>query len=442
MIDFKIKPVLNPKGKRSQEGEAIYLCINRKTRHYINLHLEKIPKKAWSGKPLKWVNNQYPYAGSHNLVIAREIHHLKEIIQDFYKRNELLTSEKLKKIYEVKHQGKRIKGVNGEIAPGASDSIVSYIGYSLTYGAVSKKSSGTKKVYVTLKNLIKSYRSHAVMADIDEGLVMGFVKFLRSDATEINSDNTVAKYVDRLKVIYREYCDQYGITFKKRFFDGLDVNSTKGPDKINYVNDKQYESLEGLRFSPEEKRLEITRDIFLLFCNTALYYNDLVGIESESGFDPKLLGNQFKWANNIKTLDYDQTRDSQEIGQTNSRTRAKYGEGSAGRSGGARPDGRGVENHTGQPESPEQEATSVGRRTEHEACFTGRYGEVDDGHGKYSDEFGEAAEENEEDVDGHLLHGDRSAPGIYHGSGFKDLGIDIVPEEESDRRRRKRRRSR
>ncbi|MEX2591808.1 MAG: phage integrase SAM-like domain-containing protein [Anditalea sp.] len=220
MIDFKIKAVLNPKGKRSQEGESIYLCINRKIRHYINLYLEKIPKKAWSGKPLRWVNNHYPYAESHNLVIAREIHHLKEIIQDYYKRNEVLTSEKLKKVYQVKHQGKRIRGVNGTIAPGASDSIVSYINYSLTYGGVSKKASGTKKVYVTLKNLIESYRSHAVMADIDEGLVMGFVKFLRSDATEINSDNTVAKYVDRLKVIYREYCDQYGITFKKRFLMG------------------------------------------------------------------------------------------------------------------------------------------------------------------------------------------------------------------------------
>lgn len=289
MIDFKIKAVLNPKGKRSSAGETIYLCINRKVRHYINLYLEKIPQKAWSGKPLKWVNNQYLYAESHNLVIAREIHHLKEIIQDYYKRNEVLTSEKLKKVYQVKHQGKRIRGVNGTSTPGASDSIVSFIDYSLTYGAVSKKASGTKKVYVTLKKLIEKYRSHAVMADLDEGLILGFVEFMRSDATDINSDTTVAKYVDRLKVIFREYCDHYGITFKKRFFDGLDVDSSKRPDKIVYVNDAQYEALLGLKFTEEEQRLEITRDIFLLLCNTALYYNDLIAIESSSGFDSNLI---------------------------------------------------------------------------------------------------------------------------------------------------------
>ncbi|WP_205623562.1 tyrosine-type recombinase/integrase [Anditalea andensis] len=214
---------------------------------------------------------------------------MKEIIQDYYKRNEILTSEKLKKIYQVKHQGKRIKGVNGKIAPGASDTIVSYIDYSLAYGPVSKKASGTKKVYVTLKNLIDKYQGHSLMADIDEGLILGFVEFMRSDATEIKSDTTVAKYVDRLKVIYREYCDQYGIPFKKRIFDGLDVDSSKKPDKIIYVNDKQYESLLKLKFPKEERRLEITRDIFVLLCNTALYYNDLIAIESASGFDPNLI---------------------------------------------------------------------------------------------------------------------------------------------------------
>ncbi|HAS57438.1 MAG TPA: hypothetical protein DCS64_02850, partial [Algoriphagus sp.] len=225
MIDFKISAVLNPKSKKSPNGEAIYLCINRKGRHYINLNLEKIPKNAWSGKPLKWVNSQYLYADFHNRVIAREIHHLKEIIQDYYKRSEVLTSDKLKNIYLVKHQGKRIKGVNGTVAPGASDKIAAYIDYSLNFGASSKKAEGTRKVYVTLKNLVDSYKSQAVMADLDEAFVLGFIDFLRSDSTDINSDTTVAKYVDRLKVIYREYCDQYGILFKKRIFERLDVES-------------------------------------------------------------------------------------------------------------------------------------------------------------------------------------------------------------------------
>lgn len=93
MIDFRITAVLNPKANKSPEGEGIYLCITRKVRHYINLNLEKIPKKAWSGKPLKWVNSHYPYADFHNRVIAREIHHLKEIVQDFYKRDEVLTPD-------------------------------------------------------------------------------------------------------------------------------------------------------------------------------------------------------------------------------------------------------------------------------------------------------------------------------------------------------------
>ncbi|MEB2780815.1 tyrosine-type recombinase/integrase [Algoriphagus sp. C2-6-M1] len=289
MIDMKITAVLNPKNKKLLGGEAIYLCINRKVRHYIHLKLDKIPKNAWSGKPLKWVNTQYLYAESHNRVISREIHHLKEIVQEFYKRDEVLTPEKLKNFYLVKYQGKKIKGVTGAAAPGASDTISSYIEYSLKYGTSSKKADGTRKIYLTLRNLVGSFRSQAVMADLDEAYVLGFIDFLRSDATDINSDTTVAKYVDRLKVIYREYCDQYGILFKKRIFERLDVNSTKRPDKIIYVNDKQYESLENLKFTHEEKRLEITRDLFLLLCNTALYYNDLIAIGSENGFDENLL---------------------------------------------------------------------------------------------------------------------------------------------------------
>src|SRR5690606_38201384 len=79
------------------------------------------------------------------------------------------------------------------------------------------------------------------------------------------------------------------------------------------------------------------------------------------------LGNQFKWANIIKTLDYDQTRDSQEISAANRRTRAKYGEGSPGRPGVVRPAGRGVEIHHGQPERTEQAATFAGTRAEQEA---------------------------------------------------------------------------
>jgi integrase len=289
MIDMKISAVLNPKSKNLAGGEAIYLCINRKVRHYIHLKLDKIPKHAWSGKPLKWVNSQYLYADFHNRVIAREIHHLKEIIQEYYTRNEILTAEKLKNIYLVKHQGKRIKGVNGTLAPGASDSIGSYVQYSLDFGAASKKAAGTKKVYVTLKNLVDGFRSQAVMADLDEAYILGFIDYLRSDLTEINSDSTVAKYVDRLKVIYREYCDQYGVLFKKRIFERLDINSTKRPDKIIYVNDMQYELLEKMKFTPKEVRLEITRDLFLLLCNTALYYNDLIAIGSKDGFDPNLL---------------------------------------------------------------------------------------------------------------------------------------------------------
>src|SRR5690606_39932901 len=122
-----------------------------------------------------------------------------------------------------------------------------------------------------------------------EGLILGFVDFLRSDATHIKSDTTVAKYVDRLKVIYREYCDHYGITFKKRIFQGLGVDGDKSPDKIIYVNDAQYDALLTFSFSEKERRLEVTRDIFLLLCNTALYYNDLMAIDSTAGFDRNLI---------------------------------------------------------------------------------------------------------------------------------------------------------
>ena len=145
ITDFKISAVSNPKSKRSANGETIYLCIDRKGRHFINLNLEKTPKSAWSGKSLKLVNNQYQYVEFHNRVIAREIHHLKEIIQDFFKRSEILTADKLKNFYLVKYQGKSIKGVNGTIFPVASYTITSYFEYSLQFDATSKTADDTRR---------------------------------------------------------------------------------------------------------------------------------------------------------------------------------------------------------------------------------------------------------------------------------------------------------
>ena len=289
MTKLTIKAVLNPKGYKSPAGESIYICIYYKTRYYIHLGLEKIPAKAWSGKDLRWVNSQYYDSDNHNKVIDREILRLKEIIREHERRGEILTAEKLKNIYLVKYQGKRIKGVNGTSTPGASNTIVSFIEYSLDEGSVSKKAAGTRKVYVTLKNLISTFKSNALMADLDESFVLGFIEFMQGKGTKINSDATVAKYVDRLKVIYREYCDYYDITLKKRIFERLDIDFNKKPDKIIYVNDDYYQALSNLKFTLDEKRLEITRDIFLLLCNTALYYNDLIAIESISAFDPNLI---------------------------------------------------------------------------------------------------------------------------------------------------------
>lgn len=286
MYDFKIKAVINPKGKKSTEGESIYICINKKIRKYINLNLEKIPKQAWNGKPLKWVNNKYSYSDSHNLVINRAIHNLKEIIQDHLRRDEVLTAEKLKKIYEVKYQGKKIRGISGLMAPGASDTVTSYIGYFLNSERSIKLAPNTRKVYVTLRKLIERFRGHSVMSEINEELVRSFVDFLRS---EDKAEVTVAKYVDRLKVIYKEYCDQYGLAYKARYFDKLDIKSNEGPRNIVHLSNHQYQKLRDLRFSPEEKRLEITRDIFILLCNTSLYYNDLIKLNPQNAFDQNLL---------------------------------------------------------------------------------------------------------------------------------------------------------
>src|SRR5690606_37733650 len=141
-----------------------------------------------------------------------------------------------------------------------------------------------------------------------------------------------------------------------------------------------------------------------------------------------------------KTLDYEQTRDSQEISEANRRTSAKYGEGSKNRSRGTGPDSRDLEGHTPQPNGPGQLPRRNGGRAQEEANPLGQTGTKDDNYGGYDSETGEATAENEEITDDHLLHGDRTAPGLHHGLGLKGLGIDIVPEEDSDRRRRKRRR--
>ncbi|MEX2591802.1 MAG: relaxase/mobilization nuclease domain-containing protein [Anditalea sp.] len=151
------------------------------------------------------------------------------------------------------------------------------------------------------------------------------------------------------------------------------------------------------------------------------------------------LGNRFKWANIIKALDYEQTRDRKEISQANSRTRAKYGEGQTGRSTGHQPDSRHIGNNHEEPADPEQTPTYPGGRNQKESCPFGQLGETDDGHGEYHNEPGEAAAENTETADDHLLYGHHTPAGFHHGAGLKDLDIEIVPEEENDRRRRKRR---
>src|SRR5690606_1530122 len=125
-----------------------------------------------------------------------------------------------------------------------------------------------------------------------------------------------------------------------------------------------------------------------------------------------------------KTLDYEQIRDSQEISEANRRTRAKYGEGSPGRPRDVSPAGRGIESHRRQPGSPEQAATFAGTGAEQEARSHRQLGEVDEGRRKYPDGIDEATAENEEPADAHLLHGDRTAPGLHHGLGHKGLVID------------------
>jgi hypothetical protein len=152
------------------------------------------------------------------------------------------------------------------------------------------------------------------------------------------------------------------------------------------------------------------------------------------------LGNRFKWANIIKTLDYEQIRDSQEISEANRRTREKYGEGSKNRSRGTGPDSRNLGGHTSQPNGPGQLPRRNGGRAQEEAEPFGQIGAKNDNYGGYGRETGEATAENEEIANDHLLHGDRATPGLHHGLGFKALGIDIVPEEDSDRKRRRRRR--
>src|SRR5690554_1576644 len=151
------------------------------------------------------------------------------------------------------------------------------------------------------------------------------------------------------------------------------------------------------------------------------------------------LGNRYKWANIIKTLDYEQTRDGQEISQANSGTKAKHGEGKAGSSADLGLHREIPDNHQGGTEGPKQKPTNPGGRNPKETGDSGQLGYSDYGYGKYSNDSGETAAENEEGIDGHLLHGDRSAPGLHHGFGFKAFDIDIVPEEEGKKRKRRRR---
>jgi len=152
------------------------------------------------------------------------------------------------------------------------------------------------------------------------------------------------------------------------------------------------------------------------------------------------LGNRFKWANIIKTLDYEKNRDGQAISQANSRTKARYGEGKAGSSADFGLHREILNNHQGRTEGPGEKPTYPGGRNQTESRSSGKLEASDYEYGKYSNDSGETAAENEEGIDDHLLHGDRSAPGLHHGFNFKALDIDIVPEEEDVKRLRRRKR--
>src|SRR5690606_18741712 len=126
----------------------------------------------------------------------------------------------------------------------------------------------------------------------------------------------------------------------------------------------------------------------------------------------------------------------QEISEANSRTRARYGEGKAGSSADLGLHREILNNHQGRTEGLGEKPTYPGGRNQTESRSSGKLEAPDYGYGKYFNHSGETAAENEEAVDDHLLHMDRSAPGLHHGFGFKPLGIDIVPEEDDRRRRR------
>src|SRR5690606_345618 len=92
------------------------------------------------------------------------------------------------------------------------------------------------------------------------------------------------------------------------------------------------------------------------------------------------LGNRFKWANIIKTLDYEQTRDGQEISEANSRTRARYGKGKAGSSADPGLHREILNNYQGRTEGPCEKPTYPGGRNQTESCSSGKLEAQDYGH--------------------------------------------------------------
>lgn len=256
------KPVFNRTGKKNKKGlYSIHLRVTVDGRTaYLNPKLPKITKEQWAGKPNKWIKDNHP---SHFLFNKKIQDKLSELL-DFSDRQQLFDKAiSLKKIEEFFYRrGDRTL---------FNDYIKEYI-RTRKFG-----SDLTMKKYKTFENLINEFNPGIRFNNLEENLFFKFRDFLFEKG---QNGNTVDKYFDPFKKIVKDaYRRDY---LPKDPFEGINLEIKKPKPKRVTLSLEEYSKIEKLVLKKEESHLQPHLDMFLLLCNSGVYYNDLRLLKADS----------------------------------------------------------------------------------------------------------------------------------------------------------------
>lgn len=231
-------------------------------RYYTGIN---IPPKYWD-KTKQEVRSTYPNSAQYNFHLNELKARWIEIKLKAHREGIQVGKEDLKLAFHRKNPAKKKTGL--------MTALDEYI--QLHQNILER---GTIKNFITLKKDLeafqKTYDFILTFDSIDESFRLKFTDFLFS--VKQNTDNTVSKMFDKLRTFlnWAATMNYHSETAYKRF------RQVKRSKQIVYLQEEELMRLQNFDFSGNP-RLDRTRDMFCLGCNTGLRYSDIITITPEN----------------------------------------------------------------------------------------------------------------------------------------------------------------